>query len=96
MPRPSSDVQTEPYEGYRCRFRVELDDPRPVTFPPPGPYWVTGEDIDGHGKYIVAYVRIRKDVHAFWPEAEDVDATRVKEIVFTSRFERPDWWKEGV
>ena len=38
----------------RHRFKTDLEDYRPVTFPPPGPYWCTGET-DDHS-VVVAYL----------------------------------------
>ena len=75
-----------------CRFRADPDDWRPVTWPPPGPYWCSG-----YGEtysVIIAYVRPGMDVRDWWPEAEDVDVTEVDELKFSSRFPKPDWWNE--
>jgi len=38
----------------RVRFHTDEEDYRPLKFPPPGPYWCTGEG-DGYWT-IVAYV----------------------------------------
>lgn len=75
---------------FRCRFEVSLEHPRPVEFPPPGPYWVTGYG-DGHST-VVAYVREREQIREHWPEAENISQQRREEIVFTERFSEPEWW----
>lgn len=74
----------------RSRFHANLDDYRPATWPPPGPYWRTGfgEDFS----VVVAYLRPGDEVTAWWPEASGVDAEECEGITFTSRFARPDWW----
>lgn len=78
----------------RHRFKTSFDDdPRPVTFPPPGPWWCTG-----HGEgcaVVVCYLPPGVPVTDFWPEAADVETEATDEIVFTDRFPRPDWWEEG-
>jgi hypothetical protein len=86
----------------RIRFRTwSVDDPRPVKFPPPGPYWVTGEALDPNGDYstIVAYFPAgnREAVKDFWPDT-DLDAwdgfsiQHDQPIEFTDRFPPPRWW----
>ena len=82
----------------RVRFRQPTNDFRPVTFPPPGPYWCSGE---GDGYWVlVAYVPtdIRpadSHVRAFWPEAEGIDVLEIGvPLTFTDRFPCPDWWDD--
>jgi len=74
----------------RCRFEANLEDPRPVEFPPPGPYWITGYGDDY--STVVAYVREREQVREYWPEAEHISQQQQEEIVFTERFAEPEWW----
>jgi len=76
----------------RARFKANADDWRPVKFPPPGPCWCTGYATDDRYAIVVAYVANEEQVREFWPEATDIDAEDASEIIFTSRFERPDWW----
>lgn len=77
----------------RLRFRADPDDPRPVTFPPPGPWWCTGYG-DGYS-IVVAYLHENEDVTTWWPEAAEVDSTPAPAgPAFNARFPKPDWWRE--
>ncbi len=79
----------------RVRFKGNLDDSRPVKFPPPGPYWESGYD-DTHST-IVAYFPIGHEdrLKEFWPEAEQIDWLGTYECLeFSERFPKPSWWKE--
>ena len=79
----------------RYRFTLKHADPRPVKFPPPGPYWVTGYAPDRRGDewpILVAYLPVDGQIHDWWPEAEQVDTTEEAEITFTDRFPKPSWW----
>lgn len=75
----------------RARFKANLDDPRPIKFPPPGPWWGTG--FNDQNYTVVAYVKHKNQIKKFWPEAEEIEVERVPEIVFSERFPKPDWWK---
>ena len=75
----------------RCRFKANVDDYRPIKFPPPGPYWCSGETLDN--AILVAYVRDLNQITEYWPEAEDIESVEQTEIVFTDRFPRPKWYK---
>lgn len=75
----------------RVRFYTNAEDPRPVKFPPPGPYWITGQT--ENGTVIVAYLRRIKQLWEFWPEAIDAEHDERGEMIFTDRFPKPDWWK---
>lgn len=76
----------------RHRFHANEDDPRPVKFPPPGPWWHTGSG-DGYST-VVAYLPPGVDVTSddLWPEAAEIDSEGCEEIMYTSRFPRPSWW----
>ncbi len=84
----------------RYRFYTESKDYRPVIGPPPGPYWCSGyamavpEDLPDK-TVLIAYIPEGEDLLKWWPEAEVDDFTEETEITFTSRFPRPDWWKDG-
>ncbi len=78
---------------YRCRFHADLDDYRPVAWPPPGPFWCSGTGDDY--SVIIAYVTSEEQVIEFWPEANNISAEECDEIVFTDRFPEPEWWKEN-
>lgn len=83
----------------RVRFKANLEDYRPVIWPPRGPYWCSGES-DTHS-IVVAYfphssrgVNTVKAIKQFWPEAKDIEFTHVDtELEFSDRFQKPDWWK---
>lgn len=80
----------------RWRFKAYVEDYRPIKFPPPGPYWCSGE---GDGYHIlVAYFPVEKtweDIMEYWPEGTDFDLMKSDcEITFSDRFAKPDWWKE--
>jgi hypothetical protein len=68
----------------RCRFRANETDPRPINWPPPGPYWITGYG-DGYS-VIVAYCQTIEQVTEYWPEATDIDAAPKAGIEFSDRF----------
>ena len=55
----------------RVRFHANEGDYRPIKWPPPGPYWCSGEGDDY--SIIVAYVRTQKQIKEFWPEASEID-----------------------
>jgi hypothetical protein len=74
----------------RCRFRANPQDPRPVLFPPPHPYWVTGYG-DNYA-IVVAYAEDETQILKFWPEAVDLDSTQASEYIFTDRFQKPAWF----
>lgn len=83
----------------RFRFQANYDDSRPVLWPPLGPWWETGLACDGSYATVVAYIPSDK-IHllaTYWPEAKDISCQETDEIVFTSRFPKPDWWTgEGL
>ena len=79
----------------RVRFRANEDDFRPVTWPPPGPFWCSGY---GEGySIVVAYVPhgySDEQVKALWPEASEIDRMQTDvPIMFSDRFAKPSWWK---
>jgi hypothetical protein len=76
----------------RYRFHTDSEDYRPIIFPPPGPWWCSG--YSGDSSVIVCYLPRGESVSSYWPEASGVDFTDEEEIVFTSRFPKPDWWTE--
>lgn len=74
----------------RARFRAHPDDPRPVKFPPPYPWWHTGSGDDY--SIVVAYADSEDQILEYWPEATDIDAEERDEITYTDRFPKPDWY----
>ncbi len=81
---------SEPGGWVWARFRADLDDFRPVMWPPPGPYWCSGEGDDY--SIVIAYLRPGQRVQQWWPEASEIDAQPVDRIQFSDRFACPDWW----
>jgi len=87
----------------RYRFACyNEDDPRPVKWPPAGPYWISGYG-DGYA-ILIAYMptNIDETLEDYWPDDEpNGDAHSWwggyfcqdrDEITFTDRFPRPEWW----
>lgn len=82
-------------EWMRHRFRANVDDPRPILWPPPGPFWITGES-DTHAT-VVAYLPkgMSPSDLTLWPEAEDVDSTPAPNgPEFSGRF--PRRWRSAT
>lgn len=74
----------------RHRFKTtSAGDPRPVTFPLPGPWWCSGYAGDDSYAIVICYLPPDIPVVRFWPEAYEIDSDAVSEIVFTDRFPRP-------
>lgn len=80
----------------RARFYIKFkecgNDYRPVQWPIKYPYWCTGESSDVF--ILVAYVDNVEQIKELWPEAYGIEAEEVQEIVFTTRFPKPEWYKE--
>ena len=82
----------EPTRWIRYRFHSSsIDDPRPILWPPKGPYWVSGEG-DDHA-VLIAYLPEGIDLAAHWPEATEITEQERDEIFFTDRFPCPHWWR---
>ena len=82
------------HKWIRARFQANYDDSRPVKWPPPGPFWETGWSCDESHAIVVAYVRTLAQIKEYWPEASEIETEAVDDIVFTARFEKPEWWKD--
>ena len=78
----------------RVRFRVNVEDPRPVHWPVKHPYWVTGEGGDDPDRYavVVSYADDERYIFENWPEATWLDFETVEGYTFTDRFPKPDWF----
>ena len=76
----------------RARFEANLEDSRPIKWPPIGPFWESGFN-DEHA-IIIAYVKDVKQVTEYWPEANNIEYDENVAIKFTDRFPKPDYWKE--
>ncbi len=79
----------------RHRFTQPTEDYRPIKFPPPGPYWCSGYDSKDNA-ILIAYLPSKAKLIDWWPEAQDDEYTDESEVVFSDRFPRPDWYKEGT
>ena len=82
------------WKRYRFKTRAN-DDYRPLIFNPKYPWWCSGHGEDNAGDYtiIVAYLPPNEDLLKYWDDAFDVDFTEEKEIIFTSRFGKPDYFQ---
>jgi len=79
----------------RHRFRTTEEDWRPITFPPPGPYWCSGYDSKDNA-ILIAYLPASANLLEWWPEAYDDEFTEESEITFSDRFSRPEWWTDEL
>lgn len=77
----------------RHRFQANHDDPRPVIFPPPGPYWITGYAGDDSYAIVVAYLPAGDAVTDYWPEAAQIETEERADIIYTDRFQKPEWYE---
>ena len=82
----------------RCRFFVNKkevkNDYRPVCWPIKLPYWCSGENSKDF--ILIAYVDTIDDLMKQWPEATDIDSEEVERVEFSSRFPKPDWYKDEI
>lgn len=80
----------------RARFKANYPDYRPINWPIKHPYWCSGYDMGGSHSTIVAYADNVEEIQRNWPEAKDIDVMEdgVTEYTFTTRFPKPDWFKE--
>lgn len=82
----------------RIRFYLSQDktggDYRPVIWPIKYPYWCAGETGDGQYFILVAYVDSLADLRKQWPEAENLEIQTAARVEFSTRFPRPDWYKD--
>lgn len=74
----------------RVRFFANSEDYRPIKFPPPYPYWCSGET--GNSWVLIGYFDNEDQIYQFWPEAKIDFKQEVTEIKFSDRFPKPDWW----
>ena len=77
----------------RYRFKTNsVEDYRPLIFNPKYPWWCTG-----YGEncvIIVAYLPFDDDLLKYWDDAFDIEFSEEKEIVFSERFPKPDYFIE--
>jgi hypothetical protein len=76
----------------RVRFKANEKDPRPVNWPVKHPYWITGKG--ENYSTVVSYADDEDYIYNNWPEAKDLDIEENVNYTFTSRFPKPNWFKE--
>ena len=80
----------------RVRFKTDPNDPRPVKYPPPHPWWCSGFQGEGYSAYciVVAYADSEEQILEYWPDAEGLDVmnTDLDTYTFTDRFPCPEWF----
>lgn len=74
----------------RVRFRANIDDPRPITWPVKHPYWVSGEG-DGFA-IVISYADDEEYIRANWPESSHLESEEKEGYTFTDRFPKPAWF----
>jgi len=42
---------------------------------------------------LIAYADSEDDIKRLWPESYNIESEEVSEIVFTSRFPKPNWYE---
>lgn len=57
------------------------------------PWWCTGSAMDDSYMIIVCYLPADEDLKKYWDDAFDVEYDECDEIVYTSRFTKPEWIK---
>jgi hypothetical protein len=77
----------------RYRFHANEKDPRPIQFPPPGPYWLSGWGVGPRGyAVVVAWLPEHVPLQDWWPDAEQVEFTEEGPPRWFDRFPKPDWY----
>jgi len=77
------------------RYRFEtasVDDYRPLIFNPKYPWWCSGYHGDMSKAIIVAYLPSDEDLKKYWDDAEEITFTEEKEITFSDRFPKPEYF----
>lgn len=101
-------AESKPLPWLRVRFAIHEQplgegDSRPVKFPPPGPYWVSGYGQGPDNAYydiLIAFVPSLEKLLEYWPDADldwpGSDVQPRAEITFSDRFPKPSWWAEAA
>jgi len=94
-PEPASGAPAR----WRLRFLVPCDDPRPVLYPPPGPWWCTGERMGEDPASVVVFVVDAENEQTaetlallHWPDALEVEVAPQDGWPFSDRFPCPPWF----
>ena len=74
------------------RFKTKTEDYRPLIDMKDiqMPWWCTGYASNGDA-IIVCYLPKEEDLFKYWDDAYDIDFEEREEIVYTSRFKKPEW-----
>ena len=78
----------------RYRFKTYYADCRPekdmakINMP----WWCTGGNDDF--SVIVCYLPKNEKLSDYWDDADEIETQECDEIIYTSRFTKPDWIKE--
>ena len=79
----------------RYRFKTKsVDDWRPLIDMAniQMPWWCTGQGDDY--MIIVCYLPEEEYLETYWDDAYDIEYDKVNEIIYNSRFFKPDWIKD--
>ena len=81
------------YKRYRFKTK-SLDDYRPLKDMTDinCPWWCSGEGKDF--ATIICFLPYNVDLKEYWDDAYNIEVKEREEIIYTSRFLRPDWIKE--
>jgi len=79
----------------RIRLKTKaVDDCRPLIFNPKFPWWCSGTAGDYSYSIIIAFLPVGEDLMKYWDDAYDIDEEKVEGVTFTSRFAKPEYYKE--
>ena len=84
-------------EWGRYRFFLPVEDDCVITTEmPDGPWWVSGENLDGSVIIVVCYTKHRDKIPEVFIGAYDIEESGAQtgQIVFSGRFPCPIWWDE--
>lgn len=55
------------------------------------PWWCTGSAMDSSYVIIVCYLPKNEDLSKYWDDAYDINSESRTEIIYTDRFQKPEW-----
>jgi hypothetical protein len=73
----------------KYRFFINSTQPKPIIFPPPGPYWISKRY--SFGTTIICILPSIVNIKTYWPDATDISTQHIPEIIYTDRFPMPNW-----
>jgi hypothetical protein len=87
----SSSVLTGKPKWIRYRFKTyETADPRPLSFNPRYPWWLSGTN--DRTCTIVMWLPETERLTRYYDDAFDIESTVHESIEFTGRFSKPDYY----